>query len=186
MQLYDLESLPPSPIGLAVSSADGRALQHWLMQIDRFTQAILAVSSADGRALQQCKEQRMQAWQATCSILSGWTGFAAQRNFEAYGFDVPALQYPQRMDGLCSARCAAGHNDDCDACSILSGWTGFAAQACKPNAATIGRLQYPQRMDGLCSLAQRRRMALSPMPCSILSGWTGFAAGLSVVLCSSS
>src|SRR5579885_1774684 len=112
----------------------------------------LAVSSADGRALQPYYlDGSIVLAYSACSILSGWTGFAA-----------PELSWQQTRSA--------------DPCSILSGWTGFAACAMRSCAAwkvalavssadgralqPFGmyqsppmwtRLQYPQRMDGLCS-----------------------------------
>ncbi len=88
----------------------------------------------------------------TCSILSGWTGFAAPAAAPA-SVDVPKLAVssadgralqPYYLDGSIVLAYSA--------CSILSGWTGFAA---------------PE-----LSWQQTR----SADPCSILSGWTGFAA----------
>ncbi len=86
---------------LAVSSADGRALQLILLErpfvMDRHLQypqrmdglcshdiypsshvcPYLAVSSADGRALQRYWACSRAQIDVPCSILSGWTGFAA-------------------------------------------------------------------------------------------------------------
>ncbi len=65
---------------LAVSSADGRALQLTYACRKISPSHCLAVSSADGRALQQVRGATWHFRQAiTCSILSGWTGFAAWR-----------------------------------------------------------------------------------------------------------
>ncbi len=241
-------SLPPSPY-LAVSSADGRALQprclHWLHR-SRFPLAVssadgralqpasrtarlsitrscsilsgwtgfaaedgevpgsfpdeLAVSSADGRALQPCRKLCMIHLEKSCSILSGWTGFAASNEVSAS--PAGALQYPQRMDGLCSAGCAQPFRwfqlvlqypqrmDGLCSFGVLnqavqSGPLAVSSadgRALQQAHKRTGRykprviLQYPQRMDGLCSLLiaiMSRRRARS---CSILSGWTGFAA----------
>ena len=73
----------------------------------------LAVSSADGRALQPTSRTRCCKMRRTpCSILSGWTGFAAAN------------------DHYAPARC-------CEPCSILSGWTGFAAEPLCPRASDV-------------------------------------------------
>src|SRR5579885_1221785 len=90
--------IPP----LAVSSADGRALQHLVRAGQIWPAKDLAVSSADGRALQRSPAQPRLRSRTSCSILSGWTGFAAERTDTAR-CTVEVLQYPQRMDGLCSA-----------------------------------------------------------------------------------
>src|SRR5581483_2587665 len=133
--------LPPAR-PLAVSSADGRALQQ--RRCDQMAALLtdLAVSSADGRAL-----QRLLGFAdiphaiRPCSILSGWTGFAAksEANHPSHAYH---LQYPQRMDGLCSFKDVS-------------------------HLAAHLNLQYPQRMDGLCSAAwltarpSRRNLAVS-------------------------
>src|SRR5579885_1459847 len=112
---------------------------------------------------------------APCSILSGWMSFAAQgrqRHAERYRH----LQYPQRMDELCShqvmehtgaiqatcsilsgwmsfAACAwqSHQYTPKPTCSILSGWMSFAAKCGGTNGIINTALQYPQRMDELCS-----------------------------------
>src|SRR5579885_562132 len=111
-----------------------------------------------------------------CSILSGWTGFAATlllANMSVAGH----LQYPQRMDGLCSRTV---NLQPCSRISRLqypqrmdglcSSPAGVAAQRTHPP------LQYPQRMDGLCSSVAISSIWMPCPACSILSGWTGFAA----------
>ena len=45
-------------------------------------------------------EKRQQAY-VSCSILSGWMSFAAKKVFNIANNAV-FLQYPQRMDELCS------------------------------------------------------------------------------------
>src|SRR5579885_2664534 len=113
-----------------------------------------------------------------CSILSGWTGFAALAIIRsARPSDI--LQYPQRMDGLCSGRWNAGASRPTavTSCSILSGWTGFAASETVRSSNTGCNLAVSSA-DGRAlqhPAAQRRTLALR-QSCSILSGWTGFAA----------
>src|SRR5579885_2131254 len=98
----------------------------------------LAVSSADGRALQHPPSGKVARVEESCSILSGWTGFAAP--WQLFKVDaIPILQYPQRMDGLCSV-------------------------FLPPSVIVERNLQYPQRMDGLCSfspLSQRSHVLRS-------------------------
>ncbi len=51
-----------------------------------------------------------------------------QANPEITHYLFSHLQYPQRMDGLCSEQMIqVEENTATIACSILSGWTGFAA-----------------------------------------------------------
>src|SRR5579885_2649381 len=98
-----------------------------ILDLGRKALSVLAVSSADGRALQQGAGRRArEAPEKPCSILSGWTGFAASRPPKPPP-KPPHLQYPQRMDGLCS---------------MVMG---------QINYRVTQHLQYPQRMDGLCS-----------------------------------
>ncbi len=187
-------------VPLAVSSADGRALQlQGCLASGGAPQ--LAVSSADGRALQRGLADCATITEESCSILSGWTGFAAviisfphcsacplavssadgralQHRAAAGKQPGPAdLQYPQRMDGLCSHRLPDKLLRNRRPCSILSGWTGFAALHRGEIAAG----------GATCSiLSGWTGFAANPMasndqerfPCSILSGWTGFAAAI--------
>src|SRR5579885_1495719 len=112
----------------------------------------------------------------SCSILSGWTGFAASSCPTADSGPQAILQYPQRMDGLCSVLQFFCSWPRVRSCSILSGWTGFAAHA--------GADRVPRYLPLAVSSAdgralQRPRPAaqrIAGRSCSILSGWTGFAA----------
>src|SRR5579885_1474296 len=78
--------------------------------------------------------------------------FASLPHVECILIDRIILQYPQRMDELCSRTRLDNHAFPLRSCSILSGWMSFAAMILRePSSSYRFDLQYPQRMDELCS-----------------------------------
>ncbi len=103
--------------------------------------------------------------------------FAAATKSETGQTGNVVLQYPQRMDELCSASRARSVSRQSgglqypqrmdELCSIIDYLQLVRARI---------DLQYPQRMDELCSRACAVFGHTFALPCSILSGWMSFAA----------
>src|SRR5581483_3876014 len=111
----------------------------------------------------------------TCSILSGWMSFAAEQK-AAIRRKSRNLQYPQRMDELCSRR-ASCQPDVEQRLQYPQRMDELCSARYKiSDGQPVRVLQYPQRMDELCSGVLSVRSKAPAASCSILSGWMSFAA----------